>query len=98
MKVYLSKQAEFKLDLILIYLLEEWNLKVKDDFIALLREKIIQISTLPNSCPKSKVNKEIFKCVLTKRITLYYRINNNDVEIITFFDNRQNPKRKTKLL
>lgn len=37
-------------------------------------------------------------CVLTTQITLYYRINSNEIEIITFFDYRQDPKRKSNLL
>lgn len=94
MKVYLSKQAEFKLNLILTYLLDHWNLKIRNEFLNLLKEKINQISKHPESCPKSEKHNGIYKCVLSKQTTLFYRIKDTkDIEIITFFDNRQNPEK-----
>ena len=39
MKVYLSKQAEYKLDILLAYLLEKWNEKTKGNFIVILKSK-----------------------------------------------------------
>ncbi|KIA89556.1 type II toxin-antitoxin system RelE/ParE family toxin [Kaistella jeonii] len=49
------------------------------------------ISINPLIFPKSE-NKEIYKVVILKINTLYYRITGNDVEILSFFSNRQNPK------
>lgn len=49
------------------------------------------ISINPLIFPKSE-NQEIFKITLFKFNTLYYRIIENDVEILSFFSNRQNPK------
>jgi plasmid stabilization system protein ParE len=99
MKVYLSKQAEYKLDLLLTYLLDIWSEKEKDEFIKILKSKFKQISTFPESCPKSNKRNGLFKCVLTKQITFFYRIHlEKEIEIITFFDTRQNPdKLKTEL-
>jgi hypothetical protein len=34
--------------------------------------------------------KGLYKCVVTKQSSFYYRIRNNEIEIITLFDNRQN--------
>ena len=51
------------------------------------------ISNFPESCPESKDFKGIFKCVVSKQTTFYYRIvfENDEIEIITVFDSRQNP-------
>lgn len=49
MQVYLSKLAESKLKKLTEYLLEEWSLKVKNEFIAILTEKIDQIKSQPIS-------------------------------------------------
>ena len=53
MKVFLSELAETKLLKLSEYLLENWNLKTRDEFISKLTEKIKQISIQPDSSPKS---------------------------------------------
>jgi len=47
----------------------------------------------PDSCPKSSEFDNLYKCVVTKQTTFYYRIleEKNEIEIITVFDTRQNP-------
>ena len=93
MKVFLSELAESKLLKLSQYLLEEWNLKTRDKFISKLNDKIKQISNQPNSCPNSSEFKNLYKCVVTKQTTLFYRIitERKEIEIITIFDTRQNP-------
>ena len=93
MNVFLSELAEKKLLKISEYLLENWNLRTRDKFITKLTEKIQQISIQPNSCPKSSEFINLYKCVVTKQTTIYYRINTEkkEIEIITVFDTRQKP-------
>ncbi|MES2238703.1 MAG: type II toxin-antitoxin system RelE/ParE family toxin [Bacteroidota bacterium] len=95
MKVFLSELAEEKLLKLNHFLLEKWNLKVRNDFIKKLTSKIAQISAQPESCPHSSKYKGLFKCVVTKQTTFYYRIiiDKNEIEIITVFDTRQNPNK-----
>jgi len=70
---------------------------VKNDFISKFNRKINQIIKHPNSCPKSKEMGGIFKCVVTKQTTFYYRVNSEkqEIEIITLFDSRQDPGKLT---
>lgn len=98
MKVYLSELAETKLLKLSEYLLEKWNLKTRDKFINKLTEKIKQISLQPKSCPQSSDFNGLFKCVVTKQTTFYYRINSdlNEIEIIILFDTRQHPDKLNK--
>lgn len=98
MEVFLSELAESKLLQLSEYLLEEWNLKTRDKFISKLTDKIKQISSQPDSCPKSAKYQGLYKCVVTKQTTLYYRVlkQSNEVEIITIFDTRQNPDKLEK--
>jgi plasmid stabilization system protein ParE len=93
MKVYLSEQAEFKLLQLNDFLLEKWNVKVRNDFIDKLTKKLNQIALQPESCPQSKDFKGLFKCVVTKQTTIYYRVlfDKNQIEIVTLFDTRKNP-------
>ena len=67
MKVFLSELAEDKLLKLNDFLLENWNLKVRNDFIKKLASKIDQISDQPQSCQQSSEFKGLFKCVVTKQ-------------------------------
>ncbi|MCK4663373.1 MAG: type II toxin-antitoxin system RelE/ParE family toxin [Bacteroidales bacterium] len=93
MQVSLSKRAKNKLERLLEYLETEWSEKVKNDFITKLNRSIKQISFLPDICPESNEFPGLYKCVVTKQTSIYYRIKNNEIEIITLFDNRQNPNK-----
>lgn len=90
--------AESKLLKLSDFLLENWNIKVRNDFIKKLTFKINQISEQPESCPQSTEFKGLFKCVVTKQTTFFYRINleKQEIEIITVFDTRQNPTKLEK--
>ena len=98
MHVFLSGLAESKLLKLSEYLLENWNIKTRDKFISKLTEKIKQISFQPDSCSKSSEFENLYKCVVTKHTTFYYRIlaDRKEIEIITIFDTRQNPDKLKK--
>lgn len=49
------------------------------------------ISKNPELFPESTHKKGIRKAVVAKFNSLYYRINDNSVEILSFFSNRQDP-------
>ena len=92
-KVLLSPTAKLKLDELLVYLSQEWPEKVRQDFIEKLDVKINQVSQYPKSCPESGSFKNLFKCIVTKQIAFYYRIKDEEIEIVTLFDNRQDLKK-----
>jgi plasmid stabilization system protein ParE len=92
LNVVLSPTAKQKLEELLIYLKNEWSEKIRQEFIEKLDSKIIQVSNYPTSCPTSDTFKNLYKCVVTKQTTFYYRIKTNEIEIATFFDTRQNPQ------
>ncbi len=90
--VFLSSIAERKLDMLLEYLYATWGISSKEKYIRKLRQVTNLISTNPRSCQESEEMKGIFKCIVTKQSSFFYRILNQEIEIITFFDNRQNQK------
>ncbi|QIE58658.1 type II toxin-antitoxin system RelE/ParE family toxin [Rasiella rasia] len=93
MNVVFSELAEQKLIKLSDYLLSEWNVKVRNNFIKKLKSKIEQISKQPNSCPESSEHIGLFKCVVTKQTTFYYKIDleSNSIVVLTLFDTRQDP-------
>ena len=98
MKVFLSDLAQYKLLRLSEYLIENWNVKTRDKFLQKLTAKIHQISSQPDSCPQSSEFDDLYKCVVTKQTTFYYRIlhQKEEIEIITIFDSRQRPDKLMK--
>lgn len=90
-EVFLSPLAEFKLDHLLVKLESEWGSTAKANFIKELESAVLKIGVFPKSSPESELFGGIFKCVVTKQTTLYYRIHNKEIEILTITDNRQSP-------
>jgi plasmid stabilization system protein ParE len=93
MEVVFSTRAKKKLDNLLYYLETEWSINVKYAFVAKLDHSMSRISRFPESCPVSSQKKGVYQCIVSKHTTLYYRIKLKEIEIITLFDNRQNPKK-----
>ncbi|SDD29276.1 type II toxin-antitoxin system RelE/ParE family toxin [Williamwhitmania taraxaci] len=81
-----------KLDSLLVYLEEEWPTKVKLNFILKLDKSFKQIQNLPDSFSESEQIKGLRKCVVTKQTTVFYKYSETTIDVITIFDNRQNPK------
>ncbi|MCB4800329.1 MULTISPECIES: type II toxin-antitoxin system RelE/ParE family toxin [Flavobacteriaceae] len=95
-KVVISKTAERKLEKLFEYLIEEWSLKVKKDFVEKLDSSIEIIKNQPEIFPESKKGKSLRKCVVTKQTTIYYRYNSKRINIVTLFDTRQDPNKLDK--
>ncbi len=96
MKVILSPTARRKLDALLDYLQDQWSEKVKQEFIIKLDRSIERVATHPKSCPQSRKFKGLYKCVVTRQTSIYYRITEQEIQIITLFDNRQNPSKRKR--
>ena len=95
-KVVISKTAEKKLEKLFEYLIKEWSVKVKKDFVEKLDSSIEIIKNQPEIFPESKKGKSLRKCVITKQTTLYYRYNSKQINIVTLFDTKQNPNKLDK--
>ncbi|MHA3787345.1 type II toxin-antitoxin system RelE/ParE family toxin [Flavobacterium hauense] len=95
-KVVLSKLAQKKLNILLNYLEDEWSLAVANNFEVYFEEKLLHISSYPESCIESGIFRNLRKCIVTKQTSFLYRIKNEYIEIITVFDNRSSFKSITK--
>lgn len=93
MRVFLSELAENKLLDLTDYLLKKWSLKVKNDFVDKFSNRITQIALYPESCIQSNDFEGLYRCVVSKQTTFFYRVDfvKEEIEIITLFDTRQTP-------
>ncbi|TKB96581.1 type II toxin-antitoxin system RelE/ParE family toxin [Pedobacter cryotolerans] len=86
-----------ELEKTITYLEENWTEKELKTLALRLESILILISENPFLFQASDVKKDLRRAIILKHNTLYYRLKNNKIEIISFFSNRQNPrKRKLK--
>jgi plasmid stabilization system protein ParE len=78
------------------YLEIEWGDTVRKAYIARIEFVIELIKKFPTLYPTTSSRPGVRRCVITKHNSLYYRIADDYIEILTFYDNRSNPK-KSKL-
>ena len=93
-KVLWTDHALSELKETIEYLETNWTERELRTFSAKLDHTIELISKAPELFPTSFEKKGIRKAVVEKHNNLYYRINNNSVEIVSLFANRKHPQNK----
>jgi plasmid stabilization system protein ParE len=92
-KLVWSEEALKNLRNIFDYLETNWTLRESQKFSRLLEKQIKRIEKNPYLFAESKVLNGLRKSVLSPQTSMYYRLNNNEIQIVTLFDNRQNPEK-----
>ena len=92
-KIFWTDEALTNLADIIDYLEHRWTEREIKNFAKLLNQQINLIQTNPELFPTSSTSNRLRKSVLSKQITIYYRLDNDEIRIVSLFDNRQNPKR-----
>jgi len=90
-KIQWTEFALDELDKTIDYLQENFTDKEIKKFASKIESVLELISINPFLFQKAE-GKEVYRVVILKYNTLYYRIKDKDVEILSFFSNRQNPK------
>ncbi len=88
MKVNLSIEAAEQLQQLLDYLEINWSVKVRDNFIQKLDRSIQIIIETPFAFPASEKFPGLRKCVITPQTIAFYRVKENEVEVISLIDAR----------
>ena len=90
-KVVYKKRFQQKFLRLLNYLNTEWGTKVTDNFMVTFQEKITILVSNPNIGKESSVL-TVKSILITKHNRLYYRVKNDVIEILNFYDTRINPR------
>lgn len=91
MNVFWTKRSKKRYDEIFDYLESEFGLLVANKFKLKVLEFILLLSKFPKLGVLEVVDKKIYSFQLTRQTRIFYRINNNHISLLTFFDTRQNP-------
>ena len=92
-KIFWTEHAASELEKTIQYLQTEFSDKEISKLLIKLEETLELISINPKIFPISD-KRGIHKVILLKYNSIYYREINNTVEILSFFSNRQNPKKR----
>lgn len=85
-----SPEAERTYKIVLEYLLEKWTDRELHNFINRTDEVIKYIIQNPRQYIYSK-KRQAYRAVLTKHVSLYYRLDVQAIELLLFWDNRKDP-------
>jgi len=85
-----SPTARFTYYNILEYLTENWTIKEIERFTDRTEEVINHICNNHLLYPYS-MESDTYKCVVLKQVSLFYRVKTNSIELLVFWDNRQDP-------
>lgn len=97
-QVFITLSARDDLDNVLLYLAEQWNHSVLENFLALYQAKISLIAEYPTRYPFIHEKSLLRKAVLSKHNCILYREKPDHIEIISLFDTRQGPDKMSRLL
>jgi plasmid stabilization system protein ParE len=92
-----SRNSEKAIDKILEYLHRNYSNKLQFDFLEKFDYSIKAVQLNPESFPKSEINKNQRKCVVSKQTTVYYKFDNENINVLAVFDTRQNPNKIKKI-
>lgn len=85
-----TPEAENTYNNIIKYLEVEWSEKEVQNFIRESNNVLRQIAEFPNMFKASK-KKDIRIGLITKQNSLIYRVKNKEIQLLSFWDNRQDP-------
>lgn len=91
-EVVVLPKAEISLQPILDYILEEWSVKVHNEFLTDIERIVKQIAEHPKSFPVSK-KQRIRGAIINKRIALFFIEKSEVIEILLFWNMSKNPKK-----
>jgi plasmid stabilization system protein ParE len=92
-KIVWTDEALKNLADIIDYLEHRWTEKEIRKFASLLDRQLTLIQSNPELFPASPISSRLRKAVLTRQTTIYYRIDKDEIRMVSLYDNRQNPKR-----
>lgn len=91
-KIYWSERAKKSYIHVADFILKKWSVKEVRNFTDITSSTILKIAKTPEMFVASK-KKDIRKGFITKHTCLLYRIKSNGIELLYFWDNRQDPKK-----
>ena len=91
-KIQWTDEAKITFDNIVNYLEREWSEKEVKKLIAKSNNVLELISNNPKMFKITK-KKNIHRGLVVPQVSIIYRVKKTEIELLSFWDNRQNPKK-----
>lgn len=91
MDIYFTPLAQERLDTIVEYLSITWGESVKSKFLSEFMRCLRLISINQILFPLFEEYEDVRRCLVTSYNTIYYRVKNSQIQILTIWDNRMDP-------
>lgn len=93
LKVRYSLRAKHEEIELLEYVLNRFGENTAKKVYNKIERVIAEITNMPDMYRSSKRRKGLRKCVLSKQTSIYYRVKDDYIEIVSFRANRKDPKK-----
>jgi plasmid stabilization system protein ParE len=90
-----NRRASDSFNSIIEYLQYKWGDRVTKNFVKHTYQIIELLAEYPEMGSIENYEKQVRGFVITKHNTLFYRVENEKLILLKFFDNRQNPQKKS---
>ena len=84
-----TENAKSELSEIINYIANKWNEVALRKFVKQLESALESILFVPTASPESSAKKNIRRKVISKQTSIYYKILDNEIVILSIFDNRR---------
>ena len=91
LKIRWTEEATKNLEGIIVYLETNWTTKELIKFFQKFEKQLIILSNFPEAYSISQKKRRIHRCVLTKNLSIYYKVTNDSIFLLSLFDTRQDP-------
>ena len=78
---------------LLDYILRDFGSKKAKEVYENIERVLREIAQMPEMYPASRNKKGLRKCVFSKQTSIYYRVHDEHIEVISFRPNRSNPRK-----
>ena len=94
LEVFVSKRANNQFIKISSFLEKEWGYSSAQKFVHKVEAFIELLPQFPEIGIIHDEKRQIFRRVIVKQVTVYYRISENNITLLSLFDTRQDSKKK----
>ena len=94
LELFWSKRADRKFDKIIEYLEIEWGEKVSRAFVKKVYDFLDILVEFPEIGGFENSERNIRGFVIVKQLTIFYKISDDRIILLNFFENQQSPKKK----
>ena len=91
LQIVLTDNAKITLHAIFDFIENKFSAKTADEFLFKVEKVLILVAKNPEIYKASPLSKNVRVGYISKQTSFYYQINNHDLVVLYFWDNRQDP-------